>query len=646
MSTMHVVKFNWSLENRIYQGCNRFILRSVSCAILLLGFSSTDAQTLICDGAKGPNLFTNYNNGTFGKGVPMNSTALGGATTYTYIPISCNTPSDGFYSVANSTDCSGTAGKVFGTWDVIGDHTGATNPLLGNPPPKPGESAGYMMVVNASVGKDVAVADSIRNLCPNQVYEFQAWIRVLNPPPGFIFPNLMFTINGADAYSTGDIKETTWKNVGFTFTVPPGQKAIRVAIRNNAPGGMGNDWVLDDISVNTCNVKVKINADSVIRVCEGAIVSLSDSIASTTGTAFPYYKWQKSTDNGKTWQDETAVLTETSNPQKYITTFPSFIAKASMNNYLFRLIISTDPAILNNNDECNYAAIKITRLVVNPNPIIKVNTASICSGDTATLTASGADVFKWSPAATLSADTGKVVKAKPSTTTTYTIIGKTKAGCADTTTTVVTVKPLEADAGPDVHLCPGASEQLNASGGTTYSWSPATGLSDSSIFNPIAKPGVTTTYTVTVRSGVCVDTDELTVFINPAIDLKVSAIAPKCSGGADGQATVIPSGGSGDFTYTWIPTLANTAGITATPGSYTVVVSDKFGCKDTASTIIPNPPPISGITSVVTSNCNKADGSATVDSVWGGKPGYTFSWNTTPPQTTKKQIISPPVIIM
>lgn len=205
---------------------------------------------------------------------------------------------------------------------------------------------------------------------------------------------------------------------------------------------------------------------------------------------------------------------------------------------------------------------------------------------------------------------------------------------------------MEADAGPDVHLCPGASEQLNASGGTTYSWSPATGLSDSSIFNPIAKPSVTTTYTVTVRSGVCVDTDELTVFINPAIDLKVSAIAPKCSGGADGQATVIPSGGSGDFTYTWIPTLANTAGITATPGSYTVVVSDKFGCKDTASTIIPNPPPISGITSVVTSNCNKADGSATVDSVWGGKPGYTFSWNTTPPQTTKKQIISPPVIIM
>ena len=466
--TMHTVNYKWNSENRRYFQNNLYLLTVVWIIFFLLLPSFTYTQTLICDGAKGPNLFTKYSNGTFGKGVPINSPVLGGATTYTYIPISCSTPSDGFYSVANSTDCSGTAGKVFGTWDVIGDHTGAANPLLGNPAPKPGEAAGYMMVVNASVGKDIAVADSIRNLCPNQVYEFQAWIRVLNPPGGFILPNLMFTINGVDAYSTGDVKETTWKNIGFTFIVPANQKAIQVAIRNNAPGGMGNDWVLDDISVNTCNVKVKINADSVIHVCEGAVISLSDSVASTTGTAFPYYKWQKSVDNGKTWQDETAMLTETTDPKKYITKFPPFVAKASMNNYLFRLVIATDPTALSKADECYYAAIKITRLVVHPPPVLKVNSASICSGDTVTLTASGANSYKWSPAVTLSSDTGKTVTAKPNATTTYTIIGKTTAGCADTTTTVVTVKPLVADAGPDIHLCPGVSEQLHAAGGTTY----------------------------------------------------------------------------------------------------------------------------------------------------------------------------------
>ncbi len=614
------------------------LMVKLAVCLLFVPFSFIRAQVLVCDGAKGPNLFTNYNNGTFGKGVPQNSGALGGATTYTYIPISCSTPSDGYYSVANSTDCSGTAGKVFGTWDVIGDHTGAADPIQGNPPPKPGTSAGYMMVVNASVGKDIAVADSIRGLCPNQVYEFQAWIRVLNPPGGFILPNLMFMINGTDAYATGDVKETTWKNVGFTFTVPANQKAIRVAIRNNAPGGMGNDWVLDDISVNTCNVKVKINADSVINVCEGATITLRDTITSVTGTSFPYYKWQKSKDNGNTWTDESPVLTETTDPKKYVATFPPFIATAGMNNYLFRLAVATDQDVLTKNDECDFAAIKITRLVVHPNPVIKATSDTICEGDTAILTVTGADLFKWSPAATLSSDTGKTVKATPKTNTTYTIIGKTLAGCPDTTTTTVIVRPLVADAGPDVHICPGDSIQLHASGGTTYSWSPPLGLSDTSIADPYAKPPATTTYTVTVSSGVCVDTDEVTVTLNPPILLSVDSLPPKCSGGSDGQATVIPVGGSGVFTYEWSPGGATTASMNGTPGTYTVIVTDQFGCKDTASTIIPNPAPIGGLTSFVTSNCNKPDGAASVDSIWGGTPGYTFSWNTSPVQTTQTAV--------
>lgn len=618
----------------------KFRIDSASLMVLLTGFVllalPSKAQFLICDGAKGPNLFTNYNNGTFGQGVPQNKGALGSATTYTYIPISCNTPSDGFYSVANSTDCSGTGagGKVFGTWDVIGDHTGATNKTLGNPPPKPGESGGYMMVVNASVGKDIAVVDSIRNLCSNQVYEFQAWIRSLNPPG--ILPNLMFMINGVDAYSTGNITDKTWKNIGFTFTVPAGQKAIKVSIRNNAPGGDGNDWVLDDISVNTCNTKVKINADSVIKVCEGATIALKDTVVSATNTPFPFYKWQKSTDNGTTWTDLTAVLQETGNPKNYISTIPPFVATLAMNNYLFRFIIATDADILTKNNECFYSAVKITRIVVNPNPVIKVAPVNICKGDTAVLVASGADIYKWTPAATLNVDTGKTVKATPATTTTYTITGTTLAGCPGNTTVTVTVKPIVADAGPDVTICNGGSTQLNATGGTKYTWAPPTGLSNTTIPNPVANPTTTTNYVVTVTSGSCVDTDTVKVTVIPPIDHKIAGFPPKCFNGKDGQAVVIPSGGSGVYTYQWTPAVGTSASVNGPPGTYTVIITDQFGCLDTATTVIPNPTPITGLISVVTSNCNKADGSATVDTVWGGTSPYTYSWNTTPVQTTKK----------
>jgi hypothetical protein len=85
-------------------------------------------------------------------------------------------------------------------------------------------------------------------------------------------------------------------------------------------------------------------------------------------------------------------------------------------------------------------------------------------------------------------------------------------------TVYVTVYPLPvADAGSDVTIYigyPPLSAQLEASGGFLYTWSPATGLSDPYIYNPVAQPEVTTTYTVTVTDeNGCTDTDDVTVTV-------------------------------------------------------------------------------------------------------------------------------------
>ena len=53
---------------------------------------------------------------------------------------------------------------------------------------------------------------------------------------------------------------------------------------------------------------------------------------------------------------------------------------------------------------------------------------------------------------------------------------------------------------PNVILCPGESTQINASGGTSYEWTPADGLDYTNVPNPIATPGQTTVYTVTVTN--------------------------------------------------------------------------------------------------------------------------------------------------
>jgi gliding motility-associated-like protein len=67
----------------------------------------------------------------------------------------------------------------------------------------------------------------------------------------------------------------------------------------------------------------------------------------------------------------------------------------------------------------------------------------------------------------------------------------------------------------DVVICPGGQFQLKVSGGTKYHWTPATGLSNPNIPNPIAKPDETTTYLVEV-SDPCNNPfyDSITVFID------------------------------------------------------------------------------------------------------------------------------------
>ena len=74
---------------------------------------------------------------------------------------------------------------------------------------------------------------------------------------------------------------------------------------------------------------------------------------------------------------------------------------------------------------------------------VSPTSASICRlQTTATITASGASTYVWSPAAGLSGTTGATVTASPLVTTTYKVVGTCANNHKDSTTIVVTVKPL------------------------------------------------------------------------------------------------------------------------------------------------------------------------------------------------------------
>ncbi len=97
-------------------------------------------------------------------------------------------------------------------------------------------------------------------------------------------------------------------------------------------------------------------------------------------------------------------------------------------------------------------------------------------------------------------------------------------------------------------ICEGTSNQLSlTSNALQYAWSPKTGLSDTTIFNPVANPIVTTQYIVKVTRGFC--TAEDTVFVNVNT-------APIPDAGADGficYGQNYQLSANGGTQYKWVP---------------------------------------------------------------------------------------------
>ncbi|MEP7238098.1 MAG: gliding motility-associated C-terminal domain-containing protein [Ferruginibacter sp.] len=126
--------------------------------------------------------------------------------------------------------------------------------------------------------------------------------------------------------------------------------------------------------------------------------------------------------------------------------------------------------------------------------------------------------YLWSPATYLSNATIINPLANPPQTTLYSLlVTDNKCGFDSTFFTLLTILPapvINARKSNDID-CSFRSANLFASGGNQYLWSPSTGLSSTSISNPVAKPAATQKYTVLVTNAAgCSNTDTVTVFIN------------------------------------------------------------------------------------------------------------------------------------
>ncbi len=232
-------------------------------------------------GVTGTNSLPFETNGTFGSGSTLDrSTASPSVTGYTFTTLTTGAPNDGQYSIVTNTSGTGYTGtspassdKVFGDWDVIGDHTGSTTGT-GNPAAASGTTAGYMLAVNATYAPAVVFTANITGLLPNTTYSMSFWLYNICPVCGVnqvtgnangtpgVKPNLAINVNGINYYSTGDLPYTgQWVQSSFTFFNGSASTAL-FEIKNNAPGGGGNDWALDDIALSQCLTLLPIGLQS------------------------------------------------------------------------------------------------------------------------------------------------------------------------------------------------------------------------------------------------------------------------------------------------------------------------------------------------------------------------------------------------
>ena len=158
-----------------------------------------------------------------------------------------------------------------------------------------------------------------------------------------------------------------------------------------------------------------------------------------------------------------------------------------------------------------------------------VNSSTICVGQTATLTAAGATSYTWAPSPGLSTTTGATITVKPTTNTNYTLYASNGI-CTGINTAHVYVNALPLIKVGNASLClRQQTATLTASGGTTYTWSPISGLNISNGNTVQAQPIKTTTYVVTgMDANACINKDTTIVTVYPLPTINISPVSVQC----------------------------------------------------------------------------------------------------------------------
>ena len=302
--------------------------------------------------------------------------------------------------------------------------------------------------------------------------------------------------------------------------------------------------------------------------------------------------------------------------------------------------VTTTYTVVGFNGVCTNTAAVTVSVNASASVTITPTNTTICVGQSANLIAAGGSTYTWTASSGSNPPNLANVTVTPSITTTYTVL--TGAGtCTATAIASVSVAPaFTLTSSPsNTTICGGGSgTNLTGSGGVSYTWSPASGLSSVTGSNVTANPTVSTTYTLLGSNGVCTNSATSTVSVTIISATITASSINYCTGASPVSLT-----GSGGTIYSWSPSagLSSSSGavVSATPSVTTIYsLTATTGACSSVKTITITVPATSSI-SVVSSGTLICSGSSGTTLTASGASTYTWMPGSV---TTASNAVNPP----
>lgn len=361
---------------------------------------------------------------------------------------------------------------------------------------------------------------------------------------------------------------------------------LKLVIADAGDGVFDSGVFIEEASLNS-NIPVVIQSTGdVFEGCRDGFVDFGIAAASNSPTTIRYVIGGTAT-NGVDYQqipDSVVIPAGQTTVRVNITTIPDTVNDPveTVELYLYTLVCDT----------LFYDTVIVT--ITEDVPVLNAQDVTICKGEQVQLQVGGGVTYEWIPPTNLTNPNIPNPVFIGDTTTGYIIVTTDTNNCRGRGFLTVNVLDPPVPIFDSVYnICTGDSAQLSVTGGVNYVWSPATGLSNAAIGDPLAFPVATTNYTVTVSIGSCADTIQITVNVSDLPVVTISNDTTVCKG------TTVQLNASGGTIYSWSPanTLNNAniatpiATITAST-TYSVIVSSGIGCSATGSVNITATDPI------------------------------------------------------